>query len=98
MPVLAFRIGGFVYMTDCSFIPEAAFAHLQGVHTLVLDCLRFRPHPTHFNLEQSLEAVERIKPERTFLTHISHDLEHIAVSAQLPDRVFLAYDGLRITV
>jgi phosphoribosyl 1,2-cyclic phosphate phosphodiesterase len=98
IPVLAFRIGDFVYMTDTSFIPESAFEHLQGVHTLVLDCLRFRPHPTHFNLEQSLAAVQRIKPKQTYFTHISHDLEHHAVSAQLPDHVFLAYDGLRITV
>ena len=98
MQVLAFRIGNFVYMTDCSFIPESSYEHLEGIHTLVLDCLRYRPHPTHFNLEQSLAAVRRIMPGRTFFTHISHDLEHHAVSAELPDNVYIAYDGLRIIV
>ncbi len=96
--ILSYRIGDFVYMTDCSFIPETAYPELRNVHTLVLDCLRYRPHPTHFSLGQALEAVRRIQPGRTFLTHISHDLEHHAVSAELPENVFLAYDGLRINV
>lgn len=97
-PILAFRIGGLVYMTDCSFIPESSFPHLEGVDTLILDCLRFRPHPTHFSLDQAVATVKRIQPQRAFFTHISHDLEHHSVSAQLPEPIQLAYDGLRITL
>ncbi len=97
-PILAFRIGGLAYMTDCSFIPESSYAHLEEVDTLILDCLRYRPHPTHFSLDQAVAAVKRIKPKRAFFTHISHDLEHHTVSAILPEPIQLAYDGLRITV
>lgn len=95
-PVLAFRIDQFAYITDCSYIPEPVFHQLNQIDTLALDCLRFRPHPTHFNLEQALAAIERIQPKKAYLIHISHDFEHHAVSAILPESVYLAYDGLKI--
>jgi phosphoribosyl 1,2-cyclic phosphate phosphodiesterase len=69
---------------------------LEGLDVLILDALRDEPHPTHFGIEEALEVVERVKPRRTFFTHVSHTLEYDATNARLPDGVELAYDGLRI--
>lgn len=96
LPVLGFRIGDFAYCTDCSFIPEESFPLLEGLDTLILDALRDDPHPTHFSLGEALDVVRRLKPRRTYFTHISHRLEHAATNARLPPGVELAYDGLRI--
>ena len=62
------------------------------------DALRDRPHTTHFNITQALEVVDRLAPERTFFTHISHDLPHAATNARLPAGVELAYDGLVLEI
>lgn len=97
-PILGFRIGAFAYLTDCSAIPDASWPLLTGVRTLILDALRDRPHPTHFNIAQALAVVERLAPERTFLTHVTHDLPHAATCARLPAGVELAYDGLAFDV
>lgn len=96
IPILAYRIGDFVYATDCSRIPEESYDRLKNVETLVLDCLRFKPHPTHFHFDRAIEVAKRINARRTFFTHMSHDLEHDTVSRQLPERMHLAYDGLRL--
>lgn len=98
LPILGFRVGSFAYLTDCSAIPEASWALLRGVRHLALDALRERPHPTHFSLSDALAAVERLGPDRAWLTHICHDLPHAATSARLPAGVMLAYDGLRVEV
>ncbi len=96
LDVLGFRVGRVAYCTDTNFIPEETLARLQDLDVLVLDCLRHRPHPTHFNLEQALQQARRIGARRTLLTHISHELEHETVNAELPPGVELAYDGLCI--
>ncbi len=96
LPILGYRINDIAFCTDVSEIPQESWKHLEGLDYLVLDALRIKPHPTHFNLEQSLEAVERIKPKQTFLTHISHSLEHEEINASLPDNVELAFDGLSL--
>jgi phosphoribosyl 1,2-cyclic phosphate phosphodiesterase len=98
MAVLGFRIGNVAFCTDVSRIPEESWPLLEGLETLVLDALREKPHPTHFGVQQALEVVERVKPRRTFFTHISHTLEHEATNARLPEGVELAYDGLRISL
>ena len=92
-PILGFRIGSFAYLTDCSAIPEASWPLLAGVKTLVLDALRERPHPTHFNVSEAVEAAGRIGAERTYFTHICHDLPHAETCARLPQGIELAYDG-----
>ena len=97
-PILGFRIGSFASLTDCSAIPESSWRLLAGTRYLALDALRERPHPTHFSLSEALAVAERLGPERTWLTHICHDLPHAAVSARLPAGVMLAYDGLRVEV
>src|SRR6185436_21167698 len=73
-PVLGFRVGAFAYLTDCNRIPEESWPVLDGVRTLVLDALRDRPHSTHFSVDQALEVVARLRPDRTCFTHIAHEL------------------------
>ena len=92
--VLAFRIGDFAYVTDTNRIPVETIERLQGLNVLVLDALRYKEHPTHFNVEQALEIVAALKPAQTYLTHMAHDLDHHKTNAELPDGVELAYDGL----
>ena len=91
-----FRFGSAAYLTDFSAIPESSMAKLQGLDILFLDALRYKPHPTHSSVEQSLAIVERLRPKRTFFTHISHDLAHEATNAKLPPHVRLSYDGLKL--
>ncbi len=98
LPVLAFRIGSFAYVTDTNRIPDESMDRLQDLDILVLDALRHKAHPTHFNLAQALDIVERLKPRKAYLTHIAHDLEHHATNASLPAGVELAYDGLVLEV
>ncbi len=98
MPVLGFRFGRFAYCTDCSEIPEDSLALLRDLDVLVLDALRRRPHPTHFNLEQAVAMAHRIGAERTLFTHIAHELGHEATNAELPDGMALGHDGQRILI
>ncbi|MGD9647403.1 MAG: MBL fold metallo-hydrolase, partial [Pirellulales bacterium] len=96
LDILGFRVGDIAYCTDTNRIPEESWPRLSGLKVLILDALRHRSHPTHFNLEESLAAAQRIGAERTFFTHMSHDLEHVATSDALPSGIELAYDGLRL--
>ena len=98
MPVLGFRLGTFAYLTDCNTIPDASWALLAGVRTLIIDGLRHRPHSTHFSVREAADVAVRLGVDRAYLTHISHDLGHAATNAQLPAGVELAYDGLVLTV
>lgn len=93
LPILGFRVGGFAYCTDCSRIPDESWPLLEGLDLLVLDALRRRPHPTHFNLDQALEAASRVGARRTLFTHIAHELLHADTNAGLPAGTELAYDG-----
>ena len=97
-PILGFRMGSFAYLTDCSAIPDASWALLAGVRTLVVDALRERPHTTHFSVPEAVKAAARIGAERTYFTHISHELGHAETSARLPRGVELAYDGLVLEI
>jgi phosphoribosyl 1,2-cyclic phosphate phosphodiesterase len=94
--VLGFRFGDIAYCTDVSGIPDESWPLLRGVRILVLDALRIKPHPAHFGLDQALDVVDRLQPERTYLTHMCHDLEHEETNRMLPRGVELAYDGLRV--
>jgi len=92
-PVLGFRFGPFAYCTDCSAIPSSSLALLEDLDVLVLDGLRHRPHPTHFNLAQAIEVAQDIGAKQTYLTHITHELPHEKTNAELPDGIELAYDA-----
>ncbi|MBW3539434.1 MAG: MBL fold metallo-hydrolase [Planctomycetes bacterium] len=96
LPVLGFRLNDVAFCTDVSSIPEDSWPLLQGLDVLVLDALREKPHPTHLSIPEALEVVDRVRPRRTYFTHISHWLEHEATNARLPEGVELAYDGLRL--
>ena len=96
LPVTAFRLGGFAYVTDCNQIPDEACARLKGLDVLVLDALRFKRHPTHLTLDQALDYIGRLRPQRALLTHISHDIKHAEASNHLPAGVEIAYDGLTV--
>lgn len=97
-PVLGFRIGKVAYLTDFIRVPETSKALLRGLDDFILDALRYVPHPTHSNVEQSLALVEELKPKRAWFTHICHDLGHSEANSRLPKNVRLAYDGLRFEV
>jgi len=94
--VLGFRIGNVAYCTDTNEIPVESWPLLAGLDVLVLDALRDRPHPTHFSLEEALAVAQRVRPRRTVLTHVSHELDYARTNARLPAGVELAYDGQRI--
>ena len=98
LEVYGYRLGDFAYVTDCSRIPEESFRLLEGVRTLVLGALRYRPHPTHFTVEEAAAAAARIGAERTFLTHLAHDIDHDAPASPLPPGVHFGYDGLTLEV
>ncbi|HIE52815.1 MAG TPA: MBL fold metallo-hydrolase [Armatimonadetes bacterium] len=98
MEVLAFRVYDFAYVTDVSLIPARVVDQLKGLDLLILDALRYRPHPTHFSLTEALEVVATLRPRCTYLTHLTHHFDHETVNAQLPSGVKLAYDGLRLEI
>ncbi len=93
---LGFRFGHFAYSTDAHNLDEAAFTALEGITTWVVDCVREAPHPTHSHLAQTLQWIERIKPQRAFLTHMNQSLDYDTLKAKLPAGVEPAYDGLVI--
>ena len=95
---LGYRIESIAYVTDCSYIPESSLDRLKGLSVLVLDCLRIEPHGTHFNLDQALEVISKLRPGKTILTHLGHDFDYVKWSKKLPKGVVLAFDGLKITV
>ncbi len=93
---LGFRVGNVAYCTDTKEIPPSGAALLEGLDVLILDGLRHEPHSTHLSIREALEVIARLKPRKTYLTHVSHRLEHEATNRLLPAGVELAYDGLRI--
>jgi phosphoribosyl 1,2-cyclic phosphate phosphodiesterase len=92
--VLGFRIDDVAYCTDVSRIPDTSLPLLHSLRVLVLDALRYKPHPAHFSLNEALEVIAQLRPERAYLTHMGHEIDHVTVSRQLPPNVELAYDGL----
>jgi phosphoribosyl 1,2-cyclic phosphate phosphodiesterase len=89
-----YRIGGVAFCTDTSEIPEASWPLLEGLDVLILDCLRRKPHPAHLSLGQALDVIERVRPGRALLTHLSHEFDHEQLRHELPAHVEPAYDGL----
>ena len=98
LPIFAYRIAGFAYVTDCSEIPEESAELLRDLDILVIDALRREPHPAHFTLDQALEEIERLQPRQALLTHLSHEFDHATLAAALPDHVDVAFDGLSLEV
>jgi len=84
------------YCTDVSSIPPETWPALRGLKTLFLDALRYRHHPTHFTVDQAIEAAQRIGAGQTWLVHMTHDIMHRELESQLPERIRLSYDGLSV--
>ncbi|MEK6238478.1 MAG: MBL fold metallo-hydrolase, partial [Planctomycetales bacterium] len=98
MDVLGFRFGNLAYCTDVNHIPEESLSLLQDLDVLILDCLRPKPHPSHFHVDAAVEMATRLNAKRTIFTHISCKLDHDLVNGQLPDRMELGHDGLRVSL
>ena len=99
LPVLGFRIGKFAYLTDVKTISEIELEKLKELDILVINSLRYEPHPSHLNIEEALDIVNAINPKQTYFTHISHNMGfHEEVCDKLPEFVNLAYDGLVLEV
>ena len=99
LPIFGYRIDDFAYLTDVKTVAPEEREKLRGLSVLVVSALRHEPHNSHFNLEEALEFIADIAPEKTYLTHISHMMGfHAEVEKMLPKNVFLAYDNLEITI
>ncbi len=99
LPVLGYRFGDFVYLTDVKRMEKEEEDKISGAKVLVINALRKEPHYSHFNLDEALVFAERVGAERTYFTHISHMLGfHSEVEKELPENVFLAYDNLQLTI
>jgi phosphoribosyl 1,2-cyclic phosphate phosphodiesterase len=94
--IYGYRIGDIAFLTDVSSIPETSLKLLQGLKILLLDCLRYKMHYTHINLEQSLHYAGLIQAESTYLIHMTHELEYATLSELLPKNVYAGYDGLKL--
>lgn len=99
LPVKAFRIGNFTYITDANFISEEEKEKIKGSEVIVINALRRNHHISHFTFEEAIELMEELKPKKAYFTHISHQLgKHDEVSLELPGFIELAYDGLCIEI
>jgi phosphoribosyl 1,2-cyclic phosphate phosphodiesterase len=97
--VFGFRFDDFAYLTDVKTIEPEEIEKLRGVKVLVVNALRQEQHHSHFSLQDALEFIEEVNPQRAYLTHISHTMGfHEEVQAQLPENVFIAYDNLKIEI
>lgn len=91
--VTGLRCGSMAYCTDCKRIPEDSYAYLQGLELLVLDMLRAEEHVSHFNWEEAHAVIRRLRPRRTVLVHMGHEVRYAEWEGRLPDGVLLAFDG-----
>jgi phosphoribosyl 1,2-cyclic phosphate phosphodiesterase len=93
---LGFRFGPVAYANDVVTLPEAAFDVMAGVDVLIVDAMRFRPHPTHAHLDRALEWIERVGPKRAFLTNLHVDMDYAELDRVTPAHVRPCHDGLTI--
>jgi phosphoribosyl 1,2-cyclic phosphate phosphodiesterase len=93
-----YRIGKFAYLTDTSGIPGSSRALLMQCEAIVVDALRWEPHPTHLSVPEALELLAELGARRGYLTHVGHTLEHEATNARIGPDVEIAYDGLELVL
>ncbi len=98
VPSLGFRFGTVGYANDVVGLADEAFEALFGVKILIVDAMRYRPHPTHAHLELALEWIERIRPQRAFLTNLHIDMDYAELDRQTPGHVQPCHDGLVIEI
>ncbi|MHA1553323.1 MAG: MBL fold metallo-hydrolase, partial [Alphaproteobacteria bacterium] len=88
------RIGDLAYSSDISDVPEESMVHLRDLDVWIVDALRYKPHPSHFSVDDALAWIARVAPRRAVLTHLHGDLDYATLSASVPDNVTVAYDGM----
>ena len=99
LPVLGFRIGDITYLTDVNHLEPSEKAKIKGSKIFVVNALQKEPHISHYTLEEALELVKEISPEKAYFTHLSHKMGlQKEVEKELPENVYLAYDGLQVTI
>lgn len=96
MLVQGYRFGTLAYLSDIRDYEESIFSHLVGVKTLIISALRFTHSNMHLTVDEAVDFSKKINAEHTYITHISHDLEHEKTNSYLPENVKLAYDGQEI--
>lgn len=97
--VTGYRIGSLAYMTDFKKLCDGEIEKLRGVEVLVINALRFKPHDSHFSVDEAMEIIREVKPHKAYLTHLSHEIGlHATSSERLSEGVELAYDGLTIEI
>ena len=99
LPVFGFRIGDFSYLTDASFLTDEELDKMKGSKYIIINALRKEKHYSHFNVEEAVDLLQYLKPEKGFLTHISHQMGlHEEINKELPPGIELAYDGLKLII
>ncbi len=99
LPVLGFRIGDFVYITDANFIADKEIEKMKGAKVIVINALRFKPHFSHFSVNEAIKIINKLSPEKAYLTHLSHFIGlHNETTKNLPYGIELAYDGLVLRI
>jgi len=98
IPSLGFRFGRLAYANDVVALPDEAFTAMAGVEVLVIDAMRYRPHPTHAHLDLTLQWIARIRPKQAFLTNLHVDMDYAELDRRTPDHVRPCYDGMVIEV
>ena len=99
LPVYGYRVGELTYITDTNFIPDEEMKKIYGTKILIINALRKQEHISHFNLREALEMIQKIQPEKAYLTHLSHAFgKHEDIQKELPENVFVGYDGLTIGI
>ena len=91
--ILGYRIGNMAYLTDCSGIPDRSLKKLKNLDLLIIGALRHRPHVAHFNVEQAVDMINKIKPKKAVLTHMGHELDYNLLNNELPGYISPAFDG-----
>ena len=94
----AYVFNRIAYLSDCSRIKDSDFKKLKNLKYLVIDCLKFKKHPGHFNLETSLKISSILKPQKTVLTNLHTELDYNFLKKNLPKNIVPAYDGMRLKI
>jgi len=99
MQVMGYRLGEFSYLTDANQIHPEELEKMRGSKVIIINALRKKKHPSHFNLEDAINIIQSLAPQKAYLTHISHQMGlHVEIEKELPQNTHLAYDGLKISI
>ncbi len=99
LPILGFRIGNMAYLTDVKTIPDHSYSLLQGLDVLIINALRDKEHISHQTTQDALRQIEKIRPKQSYFIHMNHHFGlHEEMQANMPENVWIAYDGLEITI